>query len=72
MFKKKKKWRMGNLRIPHDNSWTEVKVLHHDVQKLFLALRGGPIVEDGDREGVGNSNGIGNLKQLSDYERIQT
>lgn len=60
-----KNLRLRHHAIPHDNSWTEVKVFLHNVQQLPLALLGGPIVEDGDREGMGNSNSIGYLKQLS-------
>lgn len=52
-------------RIPHNNSWTEVKVVIYDFQQLLLALLGRPIVEDGDSEWMGDSNSIGNLKQLS-------
>lgn len=52
-------------RIPHDNSRTEVKVLRHNFQQLLLALLGGPVVEDGDGEWMGDSNSIGYLKQLS-------
>lgn len=50
--------------IPHNNSWTEIKVLPHNVQQLHLVLLGRPIVEDGDRERVGNSNSIGYLKTV--------
>lgn len=51
--------------IPHYNSWTEVKVLVHNVQKLLFSFLGGPIVEDGDREGMGDSNGVGHLQKLA-------
>lgn len=50
--------------IPHDNSWTEVKVLPHNVQQLLLALLGGSIRKDGDRYGMGNTNSVGYLKKL--------
>lgn len=50
--------------IPHNNSWTEVKVLLHDVQQLPLALLGGSIRKDGDRDGMGNTDSVGYLKEL--------
>lgn len=50
-------------RIPHDNPWAEIKVLHDDVQQLLLALLGGSIVEYGHRQWMGDSNSVGHLKQ---------
>ena len=52
--------------IPHDNSRTEVKVLFHNFQQLLLTLLGGPIVEDGDRQWMGDSNSIGYLQQYQE------
>lgn len=49
--------------LPDNDSRTEIKVLLHNVKQLSLTLVGGPIVEDRNGEGMGNSNGIGHLIQ---------
>lgn len=49
--------------LPHNDPRAEVKVLPHNVKQLPLALLRGPVVEDRNGEGVGNSNGIGHLIQ---------
>lgn len=49
------------LTLPDNNSWTKVKVLPHNIKQLSLALLGGPVVEDRNGEGMGNSDGIGYL-----------
>lgn len=51
--------------IPHNNPWTEVKVLLHNVQQLLLTLLGSPVRKDGDRERMGNTNSIGYLEEKS-------
>lgn len=58
------KQRFDNVRIPHDDSRTEVKVLCHDVQQLLFALLGRPVVEDGHRERMSHSDGVSHLRQV--------
>lgn len=53
--------------LPDDDTRAEVEVLLHDLQQLLLAPLGGPIVEDGDGQGVSHSNGVRHLrKQVND------
>lgn len=49
--------------LPDNDSRTEIKVPLHNVKKFLFSLLRGPIVEDGNGEGMGNSNGIGHLVQ---------
>lgn len=53
--------KMRHHRIPHYDSRTKVKVLLHNFQQLLLTPLGGPKVEDGDGEWMGNANSIGYL-----------
>lgn len=47
--------------LPDNDSRTEIKVPLHNVKQLSLTLVRGPVVEDGNGEGMGNSDSIGNL-----------
>lgn len=47
--------------LPDDDPRSEVKVLLDDVQQLPLTLLRGSVVEDGDGQRVGHTNGIGHL-----------
>lgn len=59
-----KKQRLGIATIPHYDSRTEVKVLCHDVKQLLFTLLGRPVVEDGHRERMSHSNGVGHLHEV--------
>lgn len=47
--------------LPHNDSWTKVKVFLDDFKQLLLTLLGCAIVEDGNGKRMGHSDGIRNL-----------
>lgn len=47
--------------LPDNDSRAEIKVPLHNVKQLSLTLVGGPIMEDGDGQRMGNSNCVGHL-----------
>lgn len=53
---------VGRVTLPDDDPRPKVKVLLDDVQQLPLALLRCAIVEDGDGQGVGHTDGIGHLE----------
>ena len=53
--------RRGEECSPDNNTWSKVKVLVNDLEKLFLCLLGGTVGEQGNGEGVGHSDGVGYL-----------
>lgn len=46
-----------------DFSRAKIEVLLHNLQKLLLALRRRAVAEDGDGEGLGDTDGVGDLDQ---------
>ncbi len=47
--------------LPHNDSWTKVKVFLDNFKQLLLTLLGCAIVEDGNGKRMGHSDGIRNL-----------
>lgn len=47
--------------LPDNDTGSEVEVLLNDIEQFLLTLLGGAIVEDGDGEWVGHSDGIRHL-----------
>jgi len=51
------------LEILDDLARAKVEVVLDDLQKLLFALRRGAVAEDGDGEGFGDTDGVGDLDQ---------
>lgn len=49
--------------LPDNDSRAEVKVLPHDVEQLPFALVGRPVMEDGNGQRMGDSDGVRHLLQ---------
>lgn len=53
----------GAALLPDDNTRPKVKVLIDHIQQLSLCLLGGSIGEDGNRQWLSHTNGIGHLSE---------
>ena len=51
------------LQVLDDAARPQVKVLLHDLVELLAGLAAGAVVEDCDRERLGNTDSIGNLQK---------
>ena len=52
------------LELYLDNAaWSKIKVLLHNLHEFLGGLGPGPVVEDGDGEGLGHPDGVGDLDQ---------
>lgn len=49
--------------LPDNDSGAKIKVPLHNVEQFSFTLVWGSVVKDRNRERMGNSNGIGHLKQ---------
>ena len=50
------------LEVLDDAAGPEVEVLLDNLHELLLALGPGAVIKHGDREGLRNSDGVGNLQ----------
>jgi len=60
-------WRLKLYSLLDNHAGSEVKVVLHDGHQLLGWLVRGPVVKDCDRDGLGNADGVGNLKNVKGY-----
>ena len=54
--------RVLQLEVLDDAAGPEVEVLLDNLHELLLALGPGAVIKHGDRQGLRNSDGVGNLQ----------
>ncbi len=61
-------YRLLQVELFHDDTWSEIPVLADDIDKLQVGLLASAIRVDEDRQWLGDTNGVGELDECTASE----